>query len=168
MDAFGGLAGIGILTAGIGFAYSQFKAGAGKAKDDLILTLKETVSVERDKATRLAEEKITLISSHQEQINNLNTQLGKLQGLYESNEQQKKEYLLILQGRSPDQLKFMEYMTKVANGSATYMHETGDILKEIKIFMAEMNAEIAKGNIFNKEIAEATAHNEGRVLRKKV
>lgn len=165
---FGGLAGIGVLAAGIGFAYAQFKSGANKAKDDLIQTLKETATVEKEKAEGLAAEKITLVNSHQEQINELNNKLGKLQGLYEASETSKKEYLNILQGRSPEQVKFMEYVTKVASESAKYMKDSSEILQEIKTFMAIMNGELAKGNRFNKEVEEATAHDEGKVLRKKV
>jgi|SRR5581483_449227 len=168
LNLFGGFAGIGVLMAGLGFAYSQVKLGAGKAKDDLIATLKETAIVERDKATRLAEEKVTLVSSHQSQINELNNKLGKLQGLYEASEVSKKEYLAILQGRSPEQEKFMQYMTVVADNASGYMKDTGEILGEIKTFMAIINGELAKGNKFNKEIEDATAHDEGKVLRKKV
>lgn len=126
--------------AGLGFAYSQFKAGGGKAKDELITTLKETVTIERDKGSRLAEEKNMLIASHQTQINTLNEKIGKLQGLYESAEQRNKEYLSILQGRSPEQIKFMDYITKVADQNTIYMKESTTILKDVKDFMENMKA----------------------------
>lgn len=167
LNIFGGFAGVGVLAAGLGFAYSQLRLGASKAKDDLIDTLKETAQAERKKAENLAEEKVTLVASHQQQINELNNKIGKLQGLYEANENQKKEYLAILQGRNPEQEKFVQYITKVASESAKYMKDSSEILSDIKTFMALMNAEIAKGNIFNKEIEQDTAEGVGEVLRKK-
>lgn len=126
MDAFGGFAGFGVLVAGLGFAYAQFKAGASKAKDDLISVLKDTAAVEKEKSTRLIEEKATLIKSHQEQLNELNKQIGILQGKAEANEKKMNEYLTILQGKSPDQEKFMR--------------DTVEILGDIKDFMGQMRA----------------------------
>lgn len=143
---FSVFAGLGILVAGIGFAYAQFKMGEGKAKDSLIVTLKEAVDAERDKAARLAEEKSNLMNFHQAQINELNTKLGKLQGLYEASEKSKKEYLEILQGRDPTQKAFMEFMTQttkstneVAVVAAEYMKDTIKILSEVKDFMQALN-----------------------------
>lgn len=160
------LSGIGILAAGLGFAYSQVKIGSVKAKDELIVTLKETAVVEREKAARLADEKTTLIQSHQDQINQLSKEIGKLQGLLQANEVKIKEYTDILQGRSPEQTKFMEYMTQIAADSSKYMRDSSGVLNEIKTFMALMNGEIAKGNMFNKEIELATRSGKGKPLLK--
>lgn len=131
MEAFGGLAGIGVLFGGIGFAYAQFKAGSGKAKDDLIKTLKETALAEREKATQLEREKVEQSRIHQEQVNNLTEKIGKLQGQYEELKDRSREYLAILQGRNPEQQKFMEYLTEVASESAKYMKESSEILRKI-------------------------------------
>lgn len=175
LNLFGGFAGIGVLAAGLGFAYAQFKAGAGKAKDDLINVLKETAAVEHDKAERLDGEKTALLANHQVQINQLTEKIGKLQGLYEAAEQRNKEYLAILQGRSPEQMKFMELLTNAAIennknivDTKKYMADTASILNEVKTFMATMNAEIAKGNHFNQQVEEATKSGDGEPLRKKV
>lgn len=131
MEAFGGLAGIGVLFGGLGFAYAQFRAGSGKAKDDLITTLKDTAVAEREKAKQLAKEKMEQSQFHQTQINQLNEKIGKLQGLYEESKDRNKEYLAILQGRNPEQQKFMEYLTQVASESAKYMKELSEILRKI-------------------------------------
>lgn len=138
MEAFGGLAGIGALMAGLGFAFAQFKAGGNKAKDELIATLKETAVAEREKAAQLAQEKNIIIASHQTQINSLNEKIGKLQGLYEAAEQRNKEYLSILQGRAPEQTEFMKFVTTVATNHVSYMKETSVILKDVKEFMEHM------------------------------
>jgi len=118
LDLFGGFAGIGVLAAGLGFAYAQFKSGSGKAKDDLIETLKESIEAEKAVATRVNEEKNKLLASHQRQINDLTEKIGKLQGLYEAAEQRSKDYLAILQGRSPEQNKFMTMVTKAITTQA--------------------------------------------------
>lgn len=131
MDAFGGLAGIGVLFGGLGFAYAQFRSGSGKAKDDLIQTLKDTALAEREKASQLAKEKMEQSQFHQTQINQLNEKIGKLQGLYEESKDRNKEYLAILQGRNPEQQKFMTYLTEVASESAKYMKESSEILQKI-------------------------------------
>jgi len=150
----GTFAGLGALIAGIGFAYSQFKSGGDKAKNDLIDTLKETALVEREKATRLAEEKATIVDSHQGQINDLSSRIGKLQGLYEASEVSKKEYLSILQGRDPQQKVFMEETTK--------------ILVEIRMFMEKLNKDSNSNQKFLDEVDDATAQGKGKVLRKEV
>lgn len=142
MELFGGLAGIGALAAGIGFAYAQFKSGGNKAKDDLITTLKETAVVEREKSERLSIEKQTLIVSHQNQINELSARIGKLQGLQEANEKKIEEYKMILQGRSPEQQKFMEFMTNVAKESGQYMRDSSKILKDIQTSLNRLDGRI--------------------------
>lgn len=152
LNIFGGFAGIGVLAVCIGFAYTQFKSGAGKAKDDLVETLKESLSVERDKVKMLTEEKNTLIVSHQQQLNAMNEKIGKLQGLYEASEKRNKEYLEILQGRSPEQTQFMELMTKTSRDASIYMRETSTILQDIKTFMGSMNNAIAQNDLFKKRL----------------
>jgi ABC-type Fe3+-citrate transport system substrate-binding protein len=154
LNLFGGFAGIGVLMAGLGFGWSQFKSGAGKAKDDLIKTLQESIDAEKAVADRLNKEKNEILTSHQTQINQLTEKIGKLTGLYEASEARNKEYVAILQGRSPEQTKFMEFMVNAAKESAKttsvatkYMQDTTEILGEIKSFMAIIGGELAKGNI---------------------
>lgn len=167
-------AGLGTLIAGSGFAYAQFKTGGDKAKDDLIQTLRDTATAERVEKERLAEEKITLVNSHQTQINQLNERIGKLQGLYEASEQSKKDYLAILQGRDPAQKAFMELLTKAAMSSnevtaqsQKYMADTIAILGEIRTFMAGLNESSTANQKFLSEVAHDTKSGEGETLRKK-
>lgn len=139
LNVFGGFAGIGALMAGIGFAYAQFKSGGSKAKDELIATYKETIKVEKEKVMSLLEEKNTLIKSHQEQLNMLNSKIGKLEGLLEASQQRMKEYTDILQGRSPEQTKFMELMIETAKNASEYMAKSSAILAKVSEFVDERN-----------------------------
>lgn len=147
MEAFGGLAGIGVLLGGIGFAYAQFRLGGSKAKDELIKTLQETAIAEREKAKQLEVEKLEQSRFHQKQINELNEKIGKLQGLYEESKDRGKEYLAILQGRSPEQQKFMEYLTEVARESAVFMKESSEILRRINHHIENEH----KSNVFEEK-----------------
>lgn len=146
LDGFGGLAGMGILMAGLGFGWAQFKSGAGKAKDDSIASYKEALAAEQVRIEQLKaenkqliEDKNTLMKSHQDQINALTEKIGKLQGLYEASELRNKQNLAILQGRNPEQQKFMEFMTENAK-------QNGEILLEIKRFMTSINDKIDREN----------------------
>lgn len=165
LDNFGGLAGIGILLAGIGFAYAQFRAGASKAKDDLIQTLRDTAIAEKQKAERLAAEKVTIIDSHQVQINELNKEIGILRGTLDATNLKVKEYTTLLQGRNPEQIEFMKVVLESVKASNSYMKDTTVILGEIKTFMEELNNKGMKTESFINKIEKATAEESGKPLR---
>lgn len=140
------LSGVGALVAGLGFAYSQFISGGNKAKDDLIDTLKENLSAEKVRSERLKSENTSLITSHQQQINELRTELSKLQGLFQAAEKEKQNYLQILQGRDPENQRFIKVvLEQIEEGKRQapivqkYMTESIQTLAEIKVFMKQLN-----------------------------
>lgn len=148
MDAvFGTLGGVGVLAAGFGFAYSQFKSGATKAKDDLIETLQKSLAVEKEKFETLSAEQQLLIKSYQEQLNVLNKEIGRLQGLHEANEKKIKDYMEIFQGRSPEQTKFMENITQIAIKANNFMDKTEKTILETRDFMAAINKRFDAGTL---------------------
>lgn len=120
------LSGVGVLAGGLGFAYAQFKSGANKAKDDLVHTLRESLDVEKNKIKELTE-------TYGTQINTLNKEVGRLQGLHESNERKIKEYMEILQGRNPEMEKFMIEITATSRNAEKYMENSTKILSELII-----------------------------------
>jgi hypothetical protein len=150
------LTGIGALSAGLGICIAQVKTAYSKenlkSKDDLIDTLNETIVAEKGRAERLADEKLALDIRNSKQINDLNREIGELKGLYQASELSKKEYLAILQGRSPEQIKFMT--------------EVLSILEEIRRFMNDINSKQARTEVFQQSVTTATEAGIGKVLRK--
>lgn len=125
------LAGLGILIAGFGFAYAQFKSGANKAKDDLVNTLQDALKVEKDKNAELMASNTELVASHQTQLTDLTQQVGKLQGLYEQSEKQKNEYLLILQGRDKESLAYKKAVLEVMVIAKKFIEDKGPKIDRI-------------------------------------
>lgn len=149
LNIFGGLAGLGVFAASIGWVFVQFRSGGVKAKDDLIATLKEALLVETDKNKKLVEERTQLITSHQEQINVLNKQMGVLEGKLDSAEKKIDEYKELLQGRNPDQVKFMEYLTDTASQSAKYMESSSKYMKESSRLLKDISQDLKKSRAKN-------------------
>lgn len=135
LNIFGGLAGLGVFAASVGWVVVQFKSGGVKAKDDLIVTLKDALAIEQDKTKKLSEEKSQLITSHQTQLNEINKAMGVLQGKFEEQSKKVEEYKQILQGRNPEQTEFMKLITAAATEQAKYRVETTKILKEISVYI---------------------------------
>lgn len=129
----GFFAGIGIMVAGCGYAYSSWKAGRNKYKDELILDLKATITVKESEITRLNQEKSVLITSHQAQLTKLQTELSELKGAF--NEQSKKldEYRMIFENRDP---------------------QTLETLKDIKDGILSLNKHEIKNDKQKKEVAK--------------
>jgi hypothetical protein len=142
-NLFNLFAGVGVLLAGVGFAYSQYKTGSGKAKDDLIATLEKQYQIEKEKTKQLELEKTTLISSHQTQLNEMQLEIGRLKGLHEGNEKKLKEYTDILQGRSPEQTEFMKLMTSAARDNANYIKASSAVLKKINDRIDKLTVDVS-------------------------
>lgn len=101
---FGFFAGIGILVAGSGYAYAQYKRGGSDADVKTIISLREYIETLEDKNKRLSEEKSQLINSHQVQITELTKNMGVLQGRFDEQAKQVEMYTKILQGRDPEMM----------------------------------------------------------------
>lgn len=139
----GGLGGLGIFAAGLGVAYSQFRSGSNKVKDELIATLKETALAEKIKADRLTSDKLTLENSHQKQLTDLTKEMGRLQGLYDAAEKRNKEMMEILQGKDPEMI---------------------EILNEIKVFMKSLNEKAKTNEERNDRVDNGPAHNMTKMV----
>ena len=97
-------AGLGLAVAGTGYGFSSFKAGQNKYKDELITDLKATVVQKEVIIKELNDEKSTLITSHQNQLTALQTELNKLKIAFGIQENKLKTYETILENRDPQTL----------------------------------------------------------------
>ena len=123
--------GLGALLAGIGFAYAQFVSGGDKYKDNLIETLKESISTLEEKNKKQVEERTVLISSHQAQLTQLTKDFSELKGRFEEQAKTTEQYRELLQGRDPQML---------------------ETLHEIKGFMKSMSIDSKENQTRNKKI----------------
>ena len=98
------LGGLGILIAGLGYAYSSWINGSNKYKEELISDLKNTVEAKTNEIKQLTDERAVLICSHQEQITKLQKDLSELTGRFEEQSKKLMEYKTILENRDPETL----------------------------------------------------------------
>ena len=98
------LGGLGILIAGLGYAYSSWINGSNKYKEELISDLKNTIEVKTNEIKQLTDERAVLICSHQEQITKLQKDLSELTGRFEEQSKKLAEYKSILENRDPETL----------------------------------------------------------------
>lgn len=108
----GFFAGLGIMAAGCGYAYSSWKAGKNKYKDELITDLKATVAVKESEIIRLNQEKTVLITSHQAQLTKLQTELSELKGAFAEQSKKLEEYRAIFENRDPQTLETLMNIKK--------------------------------------------------------
>lgn len=109
----GMFAGVGVLFAGMGFAYAQLKRGGSEADTKTIASLKEYIATLEEKNKRLTEEKSQLITSHQVQLSQLNKDLGILQGRLDEQAKQAEIYKQLIQGRNPEQMDLLKEIKDV-------------------------------------------------------
>lgn len=109
----GVFAGAGVLFAGMGFAYAQYKRGGSEADSKTIASLKEYIDTLEEKNKRLTEEKSQLINSHQTQLTELNKAIGVLQGRFDEQTKQLEIYKQLIQGRNPEQMNLLKEIKEV-------------------------------------------------------
>lgn len=157
------LAGIGVLAAGLGFAYAQFRSGSDRLKDSLINDLKEKLRLEQEKNVSLTEEKGTLIISHQKQITDLTQKVGKLEGLNESNEKKLDEYKAIFQNRNPELEGFLQENSLILKTISTHMNTTNSVLEEVKIMLRHLNTTSTSTEVTTKTVVPQLSPSGGEI-----
>ena len=138
--------GLGTMIAGCGFAYAQVKIGLDKTKDSLIVTLKDSLTLEQDKNKQLNDDRNKLIASHQIQITQIAKELAEFKGRFEEQVKKSEEYKQMLLDRDPRQQ---------------------EVLAEIKGFLQELNVKALTVQTRNQGIDNATSNDTGHILRKK-
>src|SRR3990167_7966985 len=79
------LVGIGAVIFALSYTFSQVRAGSQKNSSDVILIYKEQIEAQK-----------IVIADLQNQVNKMQQDIGKLQGLHEANEKKIKEYMDLL------------------------------------------------------------------------
>lgn len=99
---------ISAVVVAILYSFSKLREMNAIQSKELVLTLKEELSVQKSKVERLTEENRTLKESHQIQLNELNKQIGELSGRLSELSKQNELYLNILKGKNPEQEKVLK------------------------------------------------------------
>lgn len=100
-------AGIGLLVGGCGYAYSSWKNGSSRYKDETITDLKNVNEQKDIIIKKLNEEKSLLITSHQQQITIMQKQITELEVRLEEQGKKLTEYAAILENRDPKTLSML-------------------------------------------------------------
>lgn len=140
------------------FAFSKIRESIDAGNKTLIANLKEEKEVYRTRAERLTEENRVLKDTHSREINELNKQIGILQGNIEQMAKQNEMYLNILKDRNPEQKEFMKLLTDSAIKTDKYMHETASALKEIHVFMKSLNTKAVTNEKRNDRVDNGPVH----------
>lgn len=148
---------VGMIAIGIGYLFSQFKKGGSQSATEVITLLRI-----KD------EEQKQIILEFQTRFENINKELGNLQGQLQEKDKKLEEYMAIFQGRSPEQVQYQTEMRKFTVGVAKYMENSTIILEQMKIFMQNLNDKSIKADQWYKRIDKATKEEKGKPLRKEV
>ena len=142
----GSVGSLGLLSAGIGYGWGQFKRGGDEVDSKLIVQQKEYIVALEDKNAKQTAERTNLINSHQVQLTDLNKQLGILQGRLDEQGKKLEEYKSLLEGRDPQMIS---------------------ALREIREFMKTLADDSGSNRKRNFKIDSDTEAEIGKVLRKK-
>lgn len=99
--------GFGVMVAGCGFAYSSWRNGNNKYKDELISDQKSRLENKDLQIVELNKEITTLVKSHQGQITDLQKELSELKGAFAEQSKKLEEYRSILENRDPQTIKIL-------------------------------------------------------------
>lgn len=129
------LVGIGAVIFAISYTVAQFRSGSQKNSSDVIAIYKEQIEAQK-----------IVIADLQAQVNKMQQDIGKLQGLHEANEKKIKEYMELL-GPSgelksvldkiakslPVAEEAMAFMTDVREGKLASPSKTSVTVKETPV-----------------------------------
>ena len=127
--------GLGVILGGAGYGFGQFFSGRKRVKEEKTQEEKGVLDLlnERNKVLE------GLIKAHEEDITQLRNELDTMKAVVQEKDSKIKDYMTILQNRSPELNEFMKDLTVVARNSQDYMLSTSKILIEIKDFMGKIN-----------------------------
>ena len=142
----GSIISLGILAAGFGYFFAQWKRGGNEYNTNLINNLKDLLKSEQEKNAELLKEKQELFITLQAQIVVLQKETAELRGTVLGQNKMIDQYKELLTNRNPELEK---------------------TLKEISVFLKGLSGMAHTAEDRNAEIDKATEREDGNVLRKK-
>jgi len=142
----GSIISLGILAAGFGYFFAQWKRGGNEYNTNLINNLKDLLKSEQEKNAELLKEKQELFITLQAQIVVLQKETAELRGTVLGQTKMIDQYKELLTNRNPELEK---------------------TLKEISVFLKGLSGMAHTAEDRNVEIDKATEKEDGNVLRKK-
>lgn len=142
------IGGIGVLIAGLGYAYGQFFLGKKQNSAEDLQSQNEVIQLRQNQITELRDlvgdlkkKMESQDKQHNEEMRNLHTELGSVKGQLLEKERQNKEYLEILQNRSP-------VLDKI-------LVEIRDFMQSINVHMQSQNLEQNKNLVVEATVTRA-------------
>lgn len=108
------------VLANVGGLFYFSRKGGSKAADDVIHIFEKRDQEQKVEIARL-----------QENYANIKEQIGRLQGTIEEKDKKLQEYILIFQGKDPDQKLFMKSTAETLARVATFMEKMEPVLNSL-------------------------------------
>ncbi len=112
------MAGIGILSGGIGYLISTFRKGSAEQKSDVISSSEQLSSFWKEQADGYKLMMAEKDRVYTDKLEKLTVEVGQIRGQLIEKEKQSAIYLEILQNRDPETKKFMELMIQAVKDQA--------------------------------------------------
>ena len=125
------IAGIGLLSAGIGYCYSQFKTGKSAATKDSLESQNELTQYLRDQIDGYKE----IAKEQNSKISNMEKQIASMQAIISEKDSTIKKYLDILQNRNPELDQFMQESRQKWQDQLNFISQILDAMKNINEHM---------------------------------
>ena len=124
----------GVIVAGAGYVFSQFKKGRNQQSQDDLVNQNQTFDLMRKQVDALQ----LLAEDNEKKIDDLSRQVGLLQIEIEKRDKIITDYLNILQNRNPELEEFMKNMSRIGNEWERYMQESTKTLSQVRLDIAKI------------------------------
>lgn len=131
LSAVGGFISLGILAAGFGYAYAQFKRGTNQQQTDAVESETQLTKYWKDQVDGFK----VMVTELNRRVEVLSGELNQLKGQLVEKEKQNREYLAILQDRDPQTQTFMSDMTQFVKDQAVFQKDVHQTMVDIHAFM---------------------------------
>lgn len=127
------LVGIGAVIFALSYTYSNIRSGSQKSNIEVIAIYKDQIEAQK-----------AVIADLQNQVNKMQQDIGKLQGLHEANEKKIKEYMDLLgpSGELKATLKELRTSSEIIPQVKEFMNQQSDFIKSFQKGEIGLTAEV--------------------------